>query len=717
MAIINVLSPHVADMIAAGEVVERPASVIKELMENSLDAHARNLTVEIRGGGATYIRVTDDGCGMLPEDAGVAFLRHATSKLHDERGLEAISTMGFRGEALAAISAVSRIELRTRVRGGDGTRVTLEAGDIQEMGPCGCPEGTTMTVRDIFYNTPARLKFLKSDRSEGSACVQAALKTALGHPEVSVRMIRDGQEEFFSPGDGLMSSCIYTLLGREAAQGFLELNANDGNMSITGYVSSPAAGRGSRAGQYFFCNGRYIKSPLIQSALEQAYKNTLLTGRFPACVLYLSIGCGSVDVNVHPAKTEVKFSHEKQVFDLVYQAVRLALEREDATAKIELSPSTMKLPGLSGRDRERESAAKPTQSAPARPNAGAAQSRAPGGIPGAGAVFGSAGSARRDEALSRSSSPASAGLRAPGGGFYREMTAEEFRANGYSVPRGGAKSAGATGAGGTLPGSAAADTPQREVPAQGSVNIPVNGTASIPSNFPVPDRPVTLFDAVPQGASEPANAHGEAGDARGSVEKSVQNVEKNPVPDHKIVGEALKTYIIAELGDELVFIDKHAAHERMIFDRLKAQKREIMSQQLLAPLPLRLTDEQAELIEQNYAALSELGFEIEPYGERAYILRAVPCDIDALDAPAAVEELCDKLAAGRTLDPAAARDELLHTVACKAAIKAGWDTDRRELERLVDAVLSGQVKYCPHGRPVSFVMTRRDLDKQFKRIV
>lgn len=703
MAIINVLSPHVADMIAAGEVVERPASVIKELMENSLDAHAHNLTVEIRGGGATYIRVTDDGCGMLPEDAGVAFLRHATSKLHDERGLEAISTMGFRGEALAAISAVSRIELRTRVRGGEGTRVTLEAGDIQEMSPCGCPEGTTMTVRDIFYNTPARLKFLKSDRSEGSACVQAALKTALGHPEVSVRMIRDGQEEFFSPGDGLMSSCIYTLLGREAAQSFLELSATGDNMSVTGYVSSPAAGRGSRAGQYFFCNGRYIKSPLIQSALEQAYKNTLLTGRFPACVLYLTIGCGSVDVNVHPAKTEVKFSHEKQVFDLVYQAVKLALEREDATAKIELSPGTRKLAGLAAPDRVRESvAAKPvadSDRAPARPaqrseavsaaKPVASADAARGKIPGAGAIYGSSG-ARADSAVR----PASAGLRAPDGSFYREMTAEEFRANGYSVPRGGAKSA-----------------PVRDVNAQSAPKreVPMSSGAESTAR----ERPTTLFDAPPKRGNDTGN--GDA--AQGSVENYVQNVEKIAVPDHKIVGEALKTYIIAELGDELVFIDKHAAHERMIFDRLKAQKREIVAQQLLSPLPLRLTGEQAELIEQNGETLSELGFEIEPYGKRAYILRAVPCDIDALDAPAAVEELCEKLAAGRTLDPAAARDELLHTVACKAAIKAGWDTDRRELERLVDAVLSGQVKYCPHGRPVSFVMTRRELDKQFKRIV
>ena len=349
MPVINVLSPHVADMIAAGEVVERPASVIKELMENSFDAGAHNVTVEIRGGGATYIRVTDDGCGMAPEDAGVAFLRHATSKLHDERGLEAISTMGFRGEALAAISAVSRIELTTRLRGSaEGTRVTLEAGEIQDMLPCGCPAGTTMTVRDIVFNTPARLKFLKSDRSEASACVATALRCALGHPEVSVRFIKDGSEEFFSPGDGRLDSCVYTLLGRELASTLLSVKSEADGMRVTGFTSSPSAGRGNRSAQYFFCNGRYIRSALLQAAVEQAYKNTLLTGRYPACVLYLDMGFGSVDVNVHPAKTEVKFSYEKKVFDLVYHAVQLALEAEDRTAAIELSASTKRAAGLTG---------------------------------------------------------------------------------------------------------------------------------------------------------------------------------------------------------------------------------------------------------------------------------------------------------------------------------------------------------------------------------
>ena len=301
---INILSPHVADLIAAGEVVDRPASVVKELMENAFDAGARTVTVEIRSGGITYIRVTDDGKGMAPEDAGVAFLRHATSKLHDERGLESIGTFGFRGEALAAISAVSRIEMTTRQKGAPtGVRMTLTAGDIQEMYETGCPEGTTMIVRDLFYNTPARLKFLKSDRAEGTACVQAALKCALGRPEISVRCIKDGKVEFFSPGDGKLDSCVYHLLGRDAMQSLLPCRSEPGEIQIQGFIVSPEAGRGNRSNQYFFVNGRAIKSQILQSALEMAYRNRLLTGRYPTCVLYIDIAFGAVDVNVHPRET------------------------------------------------------------------------------------------------------------------------------------------------------------------------------------------------------------------------------------------------------------------------------------------------------------------------------------------------------------------------------------------------------------------------------
>lgn len=615
MPVINILAPHVADMIAAGEVVERPASVVKELVENAFDAGAKNICVEIKDGGATFIRVTDDGCGMAPEDAGIAFLRHATSKLRDEKGLEAIGTMGFRGEALAAISAVSHIELRTRREGCDGTVMTLSAGDILDMSACGCPTGTVMTVEDIFFNTPARLKFLKSDRSEASACMQAALRCALGRPDVSLRFIRDGREEFFSTGDGKVESCVYALLGRDISSAMLPCQSEENGMHVSGLVSSPALCRGNRAAQYFFCNGRYIRSALLQSAVEQAYKNSMLTGRFPACVLYLDIGLGNVDVNVHPAKTEVKFSSEKQVFDLVYHAVLMALESEDRSV----------------------------------PEAGAAPVAAPKHDPLPEPV------SRRAE-YAFSAAPAA--------------------------------------------------------PSDGNLSFKSPAVAYRPAAF----APPPLFSTKAEPKS-PETTGFEPVFADLTVEKPVQNVESLQASNHKIVGEALKTYIIVEREQELILIDKHAAHERMIFDRLKAQDRQIMAQSLLCPVTLKLSPEDGELLENNGELLEALGFEIEPFGGREYIIRALPADMDAPEAAAAVEEICEKLRGHKTPDPAAARDEILHTVACKAAIKAGWDSDKKELEALVEEVVSGRIKYCPHGRPVSVVVTRRDLDKRFKRIV
>lgn len=643
MPVINVLQPHVADMIAAGEVVERPASVIKELVENSLDAGAKNITVEIRGGGATYIRVTDDGCGMAPEDAGIAFLRHATSKLHDEKGLEAISTMGFRGEALAAISSVSKIELNTRRRGdASGTRVVLEAGDIQEMFAAGCPDGTTMTVRDLFYNTPARLKFLKSDRSEASACQLAALRCALGHPEVSIRFIKDRNEEFFTPGDGKQESCVYSLMGRDMATQMLRCTGENNGIRVTGFVSSPAYGKGNRSAQFFFCNGRFIKSQLLQAAVEQAYKNTLLTGRYPACALYIELGYGSVDVNVHPAKTEVKFSEERKVFDAVHYAVLSALAGERQTAEIKLSESTKKAVG-------------------AKPD------------------------------------------------FYQSMSAETFRESEYAAPKPvqPQPAAAATAVSALRPPVSAARPVQ-------PVQMSLRAESAEYETEPKPEISRILPEKPEKSETVPVFSQDMPVKA---VEKPVQNVESRPIPDHKIVGEALKTYIIVEQDDKLILIDKHAAHERMIFDRLKAQERELMAQNLLIPVTIRPNGDDMDAITENAALLYELGFEIEPFGERELIVRAVPADMDAGDVPAAIEEICEKLRRGKCPDVQSARDEILHTVACKAAIKAGWDTHPKELEAVVDAVISGQVRYCPHGRPVSVTLTRKELDKQFKRIV
>ena len=637
MSVINILSPHVADLIAAGEVVERPASVVKELVENSFDAGAKNISIEIRNGGSTYIRVTDDGCGISPEDAGIAFMRHATSKLSDEHGLECISTMGFRGEALAAISAVSRIELRTRLKGSsEGTLVKLTAGEIDEMEPIGCPEGTNIIVRDLFYNTPARRKFLKSDRSEASACQAAAIRCALAHPDVSVRFIRDGEEQFFSPGDTRIDSCIYTVLGRETAKDMLECSGEDSGLTLKGYVSSPSACRGNRGGQFFFCNGRFIRSVLMQTALEQAYKNSMLSGKYPGCVLYLSIPFGSVDVNVHPAKTEVKFSEEKRVFDLVYYSVLSALEAEKRSADIVPSPSTEAVLG------------KKT-------------------------------------------------------GFYKSISAQEYKSMQQSADP--SKKDRKTDDGAFF-------SPKENYQTRLDLGYPFSASSASVTSF-VPHHPET---ARPK--AENARSAGLSDEkTTGHVENTVQNVDKKLLPDHKIVGELFKKYIVVELEDEVLLIDKHAAHERMIFDSLKKRASDINAQTLLEPVPLRLSGEDSELLAANSELLASLGFEIEALDDCNFVVRALPADMYPSDVVPSIEEICEKLRSGKAPSPEEARDEILHTVACKAAIKAGWDTSAAELERVTTAVLSGEVLYCPHGRPVSYRIPGRDLDKRFRRIV
>lgn len=640
---IQILSPHLADLIAAGEVVERPASVVKELVENAFDAGARTVTVELRGGGATYLRVTDDGCGMAPEDAGIAFLRHATSKLHDEQGLEAIGTMGFRGEALAAISAVSHITLTTRQRGAAaGTHMTLDAGDIQDMYETGCPEGTTMIVRDLFFNTPARRKFLKSDRAEGAACAAAALRCALGRPDVSVRCIRDGEEVFFSPGDNKLDSCVYSLLGRDLAMSLLPCAGEADGVRVHGFISSPAAGRGSRAQQYFFCNGRWIRSAALQAALEQAYRNTLLVGRFPACVLYIELSCAAVDVNVHPAKTEVKFTHERAVFDAVYYGARAALEAER-------EPVTT-LP----------KAVKPEPAPKADPFVPSAPKAAPAHHPSAPAPAAPAFAPARTYAPAAPAEEAVA---------FRSPTASAFAAPRVAPPP-------------------AFVTPAR--PAPGTPPEPVVPVAQ-PAQTAIEQEPV--IPSPLESAAPPAE------------------------PPARLIGEAMHTYILVEKGETLILIDKHAAHERINFDRMRQSPADIPSQTLLEPLPFTPDASDADVLQQYGGLLAELGFTLEPFGRCDYILRGVPAQLDAADALPALEEICAQLRHGARMDAQSVRDEVLKTVACKAAIKAGWQTEPEELLRLADAVCAGEVKYCPHGRPVAVTLTRRELDKLFKRIV
>jgi DNA mismatch repair protein MutL len=653
MAVINILSPHVADMIAAGEVVERPGSVIKEMMENALDAGAKNITVELRGGGATYIRVTDDGCGMAPEDAGNCFLRHATSKLKDERGLEAISTMGFRGEALAAISAVSQVELVTRRQEDEaGTRVEVAAGDILDISPMGCPVGTTFTVRDLFYNTPARLKFMKSDRAEGANCVLLALRVALGRPDVSIRCVKDGKEEFFTPGDGTAASALYALLGRDVALSMLPVEGENEGVHVSGFVSSPSGGRGNRAMQYFFVNGRSIKSPILQAAVEQAYKNTLLVGRFPACALYIELNPGAVDVNVHPTKNEVKFSGEKKVFDGVHYSVINALRGEQHTLEMKLSAGTEKKLAPAAPEKP-ETPQTPTQTVrPANPVTYTPRPM----------------SSRPASPMAVHSAQAGSGL--SGGQRYVTMGRGS---DGASVPKTYV----------ITPPGARSDRPAAspvEKKAPAPVEVPEQ-TTLLPEEPAAPEQ--TLF-------SKP-----------------------EPVPA-RMVGEVMKTYIVVDRGNAMLLIDKHAAHERMVFDRLKAQQGVRMSQALLTPETWRPAREDWEALTDNAALLEELGFALEPYGEEDVIVRGVPDTLDPAQTISALEEIAGKLRRG---GGDLARDEVLQTISCKAAIKAGWDTDQRELQALVDKVVSGEIKYCPHGRPVAVALTRKELDKQFKRIV
>ena len=645
MPLIHVLSPHVADLIAAGEVVERPASAVKELLENAVDAEARTVVLELRAGGRDLIRVSDDGSGMAPEDAGVCFLRHATSKLSDERGLEAIGTLGFRGEALAAISAVSRITLTTRRRGAPmGVRVEVEAGEIVSMEETGCPEGTTITVRDLFYNTPARQKFLGSDRSEGAACVQSALRTALGRPDVSFRCLRDGQEEFFSPGDGTAKSAVYALLGREFSAGLLPVETENDGVSVRGFVTAPGYCRGNRTAQYFFCNGRPIRSRSLQAALEQAYKNTAMVGKFPGCVLYVTLPNGLVDVNVHPTKAEVKFAKEKPVFDGVYYGTLAALGQKAAPQAMSNAPL-------------------------AEPKPAAAASAA--------GVFSAA----------------------PKKDFFRSMDAGTFRRE-YSAPAPGGRTS-------AVRDRAPYETAPRPAAAPVSVppspRVPEAPAPKSAAPAPAPKTPETPPVCEPVGVSP-------------APEQTVLDDSYRAEPV-RYIGEAMNVYILLEQGDKLLLIDKHAAHERLLFDRMRLNEKPLMPQELLAPQPFSTDPDGAALLERNAALLARLGFELDAFGENAFLIRAVPAGLDAALCVPLLEELVEKLREGRSLSAADVWERLAATVACKAAIKGGWDTQREELLALAERVLSGEVTHCPHGRPVMTVFTRAELDKRFGRIV
>ena len=657
------LSPHIANLIAAGEVVERPASVVKELLENAVDAGASKVTVEIRDGGMTFLRVTDNGCGMAAEDARTAFKRHATSKLRTEEDLAAIGTMGFRGEALAAIASVSRIDLLTKTAGSlSGVSLHLEAGEILEESEVGCPDGTTIIVRDLFYNTPARMKFMKSDTVEGSRVTAAVQLQALAHPEVAFQFLRDGKQVLSTPGTGGLEAAAYCVYGRDAGK-MVKVESRWENYSLTGFVSKPTDARPSRALQTFFVNNRPVKSKLLISALEEAYRNQIMVGKFPACVLHLNVPASSVDVNVHPAKTEVKFLSEKAVFDCVHYGVLGALNKQTDRPQVQFKQNTTVL-----------------TPPPVKPTDSPVSLRT---------------SAHTGVAISsKSDSPSKKE------NFFRTMNAEEYRT--FTTALKDAPQ--------PKPEAAAATLQKIERPASLPIreNVLLPQAKPVPKPIPVPPAPVES----PKTATVPKKP--ESAPVEEEMEQAVLDMPAEI--QWRMVGELYNSYIIVEQGDNAFLIDKHAAHERILFEKLKANQEKISSQSLLTPIPVRLSPSACGALLSNQDMLEELGFEIDEFGENTVLLRQIPMDLSPELAAESVETLAADLLSGRRESKDTVRDELLHTVACKAAIKAGWKNDEKELLAVVKEVMSREeLKYCPHGRPICVTLSKKQLEKQFKR--
>ena len=676
------LSPHIANLIAAGEVVERPASVVKELLENAVDAGASKVTVEIRDGGMTFLRVTDNGCGMAPEDARTAFKRHATSKLRAAEDLSAIGTMGFRGEALAAIASVSRIDLMTKTAGSiSGTSLHLEAGNITEQSEVGCPEGTTIIIRDLFFNTPARMKFMKSDTVEGSRVTAAVQLQALAHPEVAFQFFRDGKQVLSTPGTGGLEAAVYCVYGRDCAK-MVKVESRWESYSLTGFVSKPTDARPSRNLQTFFVNNRPVKSRLLISALEEAYRNQIMVGKFPACVLHLTLPANTVDVNVHPAKTEVKFLSEKAVFDCVHYGVLGALNKQTDRPQVQFKQPPLEV-------------------------------RCPVGAEGC-----TSGSKAHTPQSPAVTAPLKEGQSSPRReGFFRTMSAEEYKTFSSALkdaPQPKKEAAAATLHKIELPAS---------LPLRETILVPgVTEAASIPVPMPplreeVPPKGAEGCSPTP--ANTPQSPAVTASLKGGHIpEPEVEQVALD-MPEEiewRMVGELYNSYIIVEQGEEAFLIDKHAAHERILFEKLKANQEAISAQTLLTPVSVRLSPSACAELLTNTELLAELGFEIEEFGENTVLLRQIPMDLSPDHAAESIEALSADLLAGHRESKDTVRDELLHTVACKAAIKAGWKNDEQELLAVAKAVMSREdLKYCPHGRPICVTLSKKQLEKQFKR--
>lgn len=612
MAKINKLPKHMADLIAAGEVVERPASVVKELMENAVDAGATSITVEIQRGGISYIRVTDDGCGIEREDVKTAFVSHATSKIKNAEDLNTILTLGFRGEALPSIAAVSKVNMITKTADEEmGTGLTIEGGIITDFSDAGCAVGTTMIVRELFYNTPARMKFLKKDVSEGNFVAAAVEKLALSHPEISIRFIRDGKQVFTTNGDGNLQNVCFSAFGKDFSNGLLSVDSAVGNVSVKGLVTPPFNCRGSRGMQYFFVNGRSVKNTTIMAAFENAYKNSVMVGKFPGGVLFITLPPELVDVNVHPSKIEVRFSDERGIFDAVYHGVKTALNESTAIKQAVLPE---KKPSFS------DFVAKPKQD-------------------------------------------------------FKQTTVQENIAFTEKVLK-----------------PLSTITIVSDVSTEYSAD---NDDDPFNIEFPIA-KPVQKVIPEP--------------------EKTVE-IEEKTENNIRLIGEAYKTYILIELNGTLCVIDKHAAHERIIFNKLKSEAQNSGSQILLAPVTVTLGKEEYSAVTENIETISKAGFDIEDFGDGTVIVRSCPMDLEDCEIVPLIGEIAEYIIKNRRDITNEHLDWIYHNVACRSAIKAGDDNSDRELLALAKQVVEdNEVRFCPHGRPVMIELSKYELEKQFGRV-
>lgn len=689
MGVINVLDKHVAELIAAGEVVERPASVIKELVENSIDAGSKHITVEIKHGGTTFMRVSDDGCGIARDDVKVAFLRHATSKVKVETDLESISTLGFRGEALASICAVSRLQLITKnINDEIGTSYIIEGGEEKSFEEAGCPNGTTFVIRDLFYNIPARAKFLKKDISEGNAVSNIIDKTALSHPEIAFTYIRDGKQVLKTYGDGKLMSAIYSVFGRDFANGLIPVDYQLDSIKITGYISKPVYSRPNRNMQNFFINGRYVKTRTAMAAIEEAFKGSIMVGKFPSCVLNIKLPYELIDVNVHPAKIEVRFINERPVFDAVYHAVKSSLikfdDRKQAVFKTDSAFNDIKkFNPFENADvvLKHQNANKITEQ-------------------------------KQNQEI--------------------KLKAQNLRQNNEFNPFESVEF--------TEP----EPKPQKTVNSQKSASI---------DNLKVSDSqaPFDLYSKQAINNAKREQSYSKNADINIFVDESESNEAKNidipynpPVitqekqaeskvevkDDNEIrlikkdenviryIGEVFGTYIIAEKNkNEVIFIDKHAAHERMIYEQLKAEKAASFSQILLQPVTVTLGKAEYDAAINNLEMFKNCAFDVEDFGNSSVIVRSAPQYLDAAEITDSIVEMSDYIAQGKNDIFTEKMDWFYHNVACRTAIKAG---DRSTPEELIDIVKrledNPNIKYCPHGRPICFVMKKSELEKQFGRV-